>query len=240
MAERIPNAPRLISITELQDNMGFWEGNELGSTIANLAPQVALWRLAKENEGEVLSTNSAEVIDFIRKSYFKVHANDLAYSVYFFLSDAKDEEFNFGLSYSMPDEWPEGASGTERFYFLIEYPKYAEKYRFGPNLKLEKLREIAETASVFGKENSLWTLYQDARRMWEEETGTKFPKDSKRLWLLFYTGVFLANAYPREIKPKFVNIEASVLGGLKPFFKSRVAANLDEAIKSFSSYSLGN
>jgi len=69
---------------------------------------------------------------------------------------------------------------------------------------------------------------------------SKFPKDSKRLWLLFYTGVFLANAYPREIKPKFVNIEASVLGGLKPFFKSRVAANLDEAIKSFSSYSLGN
>lgn len=181
MPERESNKPRRIYPGVLRREMGIGGGNDLAFTILYLIPQVALWQMARESEGEVLSTTSSEVIDFVRRKYFVVDPQDLIYAISTFLMDAEEEEFNFGFSYSRPpvEEWPKRALGTERDYLIIKYPKSSARFRLAYNLNPENLGKVAEVSKILGGENSLGILYRDGKEMWEEETGTKLPSDHK-------------------------------------------------------------
>lgn len=185
-----------VSPRDVEKEMGFAKGDSLNWTIAFLVPQVALWQMAKESggEGEFLATTSSEVIDFIGERYFSVDRKDLSSFVSDFLWDAQEEEFNFGFSCQRPPqaEWPEGISPRERSYAIIRYPKSSTRLRFAYSLNPENLGKVAQAAQKLGGENSLRLLYEDGKRMWEEETESKLPDDHqtpewfKNYWLDLY------------------------------------------------------
>lgn len=180
MPESKSNKPRQVLPEDIRREMGWGKGSDLAFTILYLVPQVALWQMARESgEGEVLSTTSSEVINFIREKYFVVDPKELVYAISTFLTDEEGEEFNFGFSYSRPpvDEWPKRAFGVERDYLIIKYPKNSKRYRFACNLNPENLGRVEEASKRLGGENSLGLLYRDGKEMWEEETGFELPKD---------------------------------------------------------------
>jgi hypothetical protein len=184
MPERLADGTLQINPDDIRDVLGLIEGDDLNSSLQTLAPQVAMWRMARDFgvRGAVYSTDSYQVSLYVKDHYFGVRTKDTSTGLLLLHCFNDSPVFNRGIEFSIPegDEAPPADFILrEKGFYVINILPQHEVYRFWPNFTPANLDKIKAVADRFGTDTSLHKFYQDAVAMWQEETGLAYPSDSK-------------------------------------------------------------